>query len=154
VQPTFPSSLHSRAAYETRHRCAGDRAGPVYNTSRPAEACKTACAASHPQKSCAPKTRSLAIGEGLGSPRIGRVAPKSEASVVQILNKKKGSITHGDEVSHCVITSQVLPQVQGGAKCRKRSCRPSRGIKPNYNTRYVQGCILNELLSPRTDAAC
>src|SRR6266702_264819 len=45
---------HSCAAYETRQQRAGDHAGPVYNTSRSAEACKTTCAASHPHKSCAP----------------------------------------------------------------------------------------------------
>ncbi len=70
----FPSLPHSRAAYETRHRCAGDHASPVYNTSRSAEACKTACTASHPQKSCAPKTHSLAIREGLGYHHCARVS--------------------------------------------------------------------------------
>ncbi len=50
----FPSALHLRMAYKTRQQCAGDRAGPVYNTSHSAEACKTACATSHPHKSCAP----------------------------------------------------------------------------------------------------
>jgi len=47
----FPGSPHSRAALAIRTRRAGDRAGPVYNTSRPAEACKTTCAASHPPNS-------------------------------------------------------------------------------------------------------
>src|SRR6266702_5738559 len=51
--PLFPftSTPHSHAALAIRQRHAGDCAGPVYNTSRPAEACKTACAASHPHKS-------------------------------------------------------------------------------------------------------
>ncbi len=50
----FPGSLHSRAALAIRTRRTGDRAGPVYDTLRPAEACKTAFAASHPHKSCTP----------------------------------------------------------------------------------------------------
>src|SRR6266702_4092243 len=49
--PPFPfmslPHLHVALAIQTRH--AGVRAGPIYDTLRPAEeACKTTCAASHP----------------------------------------------------------------------------------------------------------
>src|SRR6266702_1948780 len=49
--PPFPflSLLHLHAALAIRTQHAGDHAGPIDNTSCPAEeACKTTCAASHP----------------------------------------------------------------------------------------------------------
>src|SRR6266702_8451751 len=49
--PPFPllGLPHLHAALAIRPRRAVDHAGPIYNTSHPAEeACKTTCAASHP----------------------------------------------------------------------------------------------------------
>ncbi|KAH9033898.1 hypothetical protein EDB85DRAFT_2144681 [Lactarius pseudohatsudake] len=44
----FPTSPHSRAAFTLQHRRTRDRRGPVYDRTRPAEACATARDASRP----------------------------------------------------------------------------------------------------------
>ncbi|KAH9174622.1 hypothetical protein EDB89DRAFT_555920 [Lactarius sanguifluus] len=45
---SLPTSRHSRAALALRHRRVRDRRGPIYDSSRPAEACAIPRDASHP----------------------------------------------------------------------------------------------------------